>query len=160
MTHALVTVWEQGQEQAGPYLARVAIGPGPFCRHRSFAQHAADLPVFIRQRRAGDVIASTWEHDGHPDHEACARASLRIAEKCGLTVLQAPIWAWHWRRPDSGVVPWSRARRFAIAADVALLKVRALSAFHSEVRPYGGEPPVVDASALAHFKRGFEIFLV
>jgi LmbE family N-acetylglucosaminyl deacetylase len=34
-----------------------------------------------------------WRHDGHPDHEAVARAGIAAATACGADYLEVPIWA-------------------------------------------------------------------
>lgn len=53
----------------------------------------------------------TWRHDGHPDHEAVGRATAQAAARCTVTLVEYPIWTWHWARPNDARVPWHRARR-------------------------------------------------
>lgn len=52
--------------------------------------------------------------DGHPDHEAAARAGQRVATRSALTALEYPIWAWHHCAP--GELDLSRGRYFALSS--------------------------------------------
>jgi LmbE family N-acetylglucosaminyl deacetylase len=81
-----------------------------------------------------DVVLAPWRLDGHPDHEAVGEVAAEIA----TTMLEYPIWMWHWAIPDDSRVPWSRLRTVAVPDQSA--KARAIDAFDTQVRPIGAEP--------------------
>ena len=105
-----------------------------------------------------DVMIAPWSGDAHPDHEACGRAAAAVA----TTVLEYPVWAWHWARPGDERVPWERARRVDLPVEVRARKAAAVGCFASQVRPIGPEPadgPVLSPGMLAHFARDHEVVL-
>lgn len=114
-----------------------------------------------RLLQPGDVVVTTWQRDGHPDHEACGRATLAAAHRAGVAVLQAPVWAWHWARLADPAVPWERLCRLdAHPADLER-KQRALRRHASQCRPRGpGLPPVLDDAILARAAWPDEFFIV
>ena len=107
---------------------------------------------------ADDVVLAPWSGDGHPDHEACGRAAGAAAR----TLLEYPVWAWHWAAPDDDRVPWSRARRIELDASARDRKAAAVSCFRSQVEPIGpgaADGPVLPDRVLAHFRRDHEVVL-
>jgi LmbE family N-acetylglucosaminyl deacetylase len=42
---------------------------------------------------ATTLVIAPWRHDGHPDHEATARAAGLVTERCGARLWEVPIWA-------------------------------------------------------------------
>ena len=112
------------------------------------------------QLRPGDVVITTWRHDGHPDHEATGRACAAAAEEVGAQLIEMPVWAWHWARPGDPRLPWSRACRLPLSPDVEQRKRLAAAAFTSQTRP---DPTsragcVMPPSALARVLRPYEVF--
>lgn len=83
--------------------------------------------------RPGDVAATTWRGDGHPDHEATGEGVVSAAAALGVPVLELPIWTWHWAAPGDPRVPWERARRLALAPDVLARKQFAVEAYQSQL---------------------------
>ena len=57
----------------------------------------------------GTWCAATWRGDGHPDHEAVGRAAAQACARTGATLLEYPVWMWHWASPADPAVPWDRA---------------------------------------------------
>lgn len=105
---------------------------------------------------ADDLVLAPWSGDAHPDHEACGRAARAVAR----TVLEYPVWTWHWAHPDDPRVPWDLARRVDLPPAVVARKSAAVGCFASQVRPVGPEPvdgPVLPAAVLAHFSRDYEV---
>lgn len=98
-------------------------------------QLALTLTDLLRTRPEGTWCAATWRGDGHPDHEAVGRAAAVAAETTGATLLEYPVWMWHWAEPDDAAVPWDRA--FAVASDAAAMnrKRRAIRCFPSQFEP-------------------------
>ena len=123
------------------------------------AAHPDDL---VRRLRAvvhrDDVVIAPWSGDGHPDHEACGAAAARVAKQ----VLEYPVWAWHWARPDDPRVPWARATKVLLPPEARSAKQAAVACFASQVAPIGPEPadgPVLPERVLAHFARDHEVLL-
>lgn len=123
-------------------------------------QEALLASQVAQQLRPGDVVITTWRHDGHPDHEATGRACALAAEQAGATLIEMPVWAWHWARPGDPRLPWSRACRLPLSPDVEQRKRLAAAAFTSQTRP---DPTsragcVLPPSALARVLRPYEVF--
>lgn len=114
--------------------------------------------VLAHHLRDGDLVVAPWRHDGHPDHEAAGRAALRAARRRGARVLEAPIWAWHWRVPQDAAFPWSRACVRSLDPTALRRKEQALAAFRSQRRPSRGRDAILPRDVLAHFTRAFEVY--
>jgi LmbE family N-acetylglucosaminyl deacetylase len=107
----------------------------------------------------GDVVFTTWSRDGHPDHEATGRATALAATCVGATVIEVPVWAWHWSYPGDRRMPWQRARRVLLDAEASMRKRRAVRAFESQTQPdpSTGAGPVLRNSTVARAARPFEV---
>jgi LmbE family N-acetylglucosaminyl deacetylase len=110
--------------------------------------------------QAGDVVVTTWRHDGHPDHEATARACAAAARAVGATLLETPVWGWHWSAPDDAAMPFAHARKLALAPAVVARKRAALACFRSQVLPdpSRGAPPVLPAHARERLLTAYEVY--
>lgn len=108
----------------------------------------------------GDVVLTTWRHDGHPDHEATARACARAAAAAGARLLEAPVWGWHWSRPGDGAMPLAQASRLALPPAILARKRAALACFESQLTPDSGSgaAPILPAHALARLLNPFELY--
>ncbi len=104
-----------------------------------------------------DLLLTTCTFDGHPDHEACGEVAQTAAELSGATLIEYPVWMWHWATPDEGIVPWSRAHRIVIPEDVIAKKRAAIDAFVSQITPDGPHEPILPPHVLQRFLRGFEV---
>lgn len=124
--------------------------------------HAAALRKALEKLlRPGDVVITTWKLDGHPDHEATGHAAGAAAAGVGATLLQMPIWTWHWAQPDEKLVPWHRARRLALDEDILARKRAAMACYRSQTEPDDdtGRDAVLPPTALARLMHDYEIFL-
>jgi LmbE family N-acetylglucosaminyl deacetylase len=100
-----------------------------------------------------DVVLAPWRGDGHPDHEAVGSAAAELA----ATLVEYPIWMWHWATPDDSRVPWSQLRSVRVPDLPA--KTRAIDAFDTQVRPLGPAPAdaaILPPQVLARFVRPTE----
>lgn len=120
-------------------------------------RHLAD--ELTRRLRRNDVVLTTWRLDGHSDHEATGRACARAAEIAGATLLEMPVWAWHWARPGDAVVPWHRMRRLPLTARALRDKRAGLAAHRSQLLADDDRPPVLFPEAVNRLLRPFEFFL-
>ncbi|MFN9476218.1 PIG-L deacetylase family protein [Acidovorax sp.] len=97
----------------------------------------------------GDVVLTTWRLDGHPDHETCGRACAAVCEAQGASLLEAPVWMWHWAEPWDTQVDWTRLCGLGIDAGVQALKLQALAAHRSQLLPRSPTlPPVLDPALI------------
>lgn len=105
-----------------------------------------------------DLVVTTWEYDGHPDHEAAARACVAACAARGASLLQAPVWMWHWARPDHPAIDWPRLFAMPLPRPTQQAKWAALQCHHSQLLPRGPHAPVVDAALQARTRWPFECF--
>jgi LmbE family N-acetylglucosaminyl deacetylase len=109
-----------------------------------------------------DLWLAPWSNDGHPDHDACGRATCTTAAQCGVRSLGYLIWAWHWADPSGVDLPWEQCRRFDLDGHSLDRKRWGIEAFASQIRPLGsasGDAPVLPASVLERFHRSFEVYV-
>ena len=98
--------------------------------------------------RPDDVVVSTWEHDGHPDHDAVGMAARQACIATGCPFLAAPVWMWHWATPGDARLPWRRLRAVPISAAASARKLSALAAHHSQLSPRGPQLGAVLGQAI------------
>lgn len=110
--------------------------------------------------RPGDLVITTWRHDGHPDHEATARACAAAARQRAARLLQAPVWGWHWSAPGDGAMPWRDACKLALPGQALERKRAALACFSSQVDPDAstGAPAILPDFAMERVLHPFELF--
>lgn len=118
------------------------------------------IDVLTRQLQPHDVVICTWRHDGHPDHEAVGRACAQASAACGATLLEMPVWTWHWARPGDRAVPWQRLRQLPLTGRALEDKWLALSEHRSQLTPDGDRPPVLFPQAVDRLLRSAEFFFV
>jgi len=107
-----------------------------------------------------DLLLTTWRGDGHSDHEAVGRAAAQACQARKAQLAEAPIWAWHWARPDDPRLPWPRAHRLALDETRLARKRQALSAYLSQLQPDGEHPPVLGPALLECLLQPFELVLL
>jgi LmbE family N-acetylglucosaminyl deacetylase/SAM-dependent methyltransferase len=121
-----------------------------------------ELRATIGPDASTTLLATPWRDDGHPDHEAVARAVERVARETGAAAVEFPIWAWLWAAPDDPRLHPSRLTVLQLTADERTAKRRAIGEHRSQVRALGDAPadePVLTERFLQHFRRPYEIFL-
>lgn len=110
--------------------------------------------------RPGDRVITTWRRDGHCDHESTGGATARVVAQQQAFLIEVPIWAWHWARPEDPRIPWIRARKFMLDAQVLARKRSAIHAHVSQVSKDGGAPAVLECDTLERLLQPFELVFV
>lgn len=115
-------------------------------------------------RGPGTLVVSPWHADGHPDHEAVARAVAAGIAGCGTPSihLEFPVWAWLWAGPDDPRLRPGGLRVLRLTAGEQRAKARAIAEHRSQIAPLGsgpGDEAVLTPDFLAHFRRSWEIYL-
>lgn len=109
-------------------------------------------------------VLTTWQHDGHPDHEVCARVTRQLlAGRRDVVHWQYPIWAWHWDDPVHPTIPLSQLRSVPLDVEAGRRKDDAVGCHRSQYLPLSPDPgdePVLTPHVLAHFQRNAEYVLV
>jgi LmbE family N-acetylglucosaminyl deacetylase len=103
-----------------------------------------DLLVEILDGCSADTwCAAPWRGDGHPDHEAVGRAAAAAVACSGATLVEYPVWMWHWAAPGDPDVPWDDA--FSVQLDRSALsrKQHAAHCFRSQFESTASEPALL-----------------
>ncbi|KQU56286.1 GlcNAc-PI de-N-acetylase [Rhodococcus sp. Leaf278] len=120
----------------------------------------ADALMPLLDAAPGTWCLTPWRGDGHPDHEATARACLTAANAVGIPVVEYPIWMWHWATPEHPAVPWTRCRRIDLPPHTREAKRASIEQFDSQIRPLSDHPAdraVLPPHILARYRRPFEV---
>jgi LmbE family N-acetylglucosaminyl deacetylase len=123
--------------------------------------HLEELHTLLRQLlRPDDTVFVTWRHDGHPDHEACGLAASLAARACRATLVEMPVWSWHWATPGDPRLPWHRARRLQLSDDVLRRKQQAVQCFQTQLHddPSSGQQAILPPHVLARLLHPYEIY--
>ena len=111
--------------------------------------------------RPGDVLVTTWRRDAHPDHDACGEAGRAATARAGCTLVQAPVWMWHWSLPGDARVPWGAMAALALPPRVVMRKQLALAAHTSQLTPRSATTgPVLNYQSVSRAARAHEYFFV
>ena len=111
--------------------------------------------------RPDDVVLSTWELDGHPDHEASAHATAMACANVGARHIQVPVWMWHWACPSDARVPWRRMVRLPLSTDAFHRKKLALAAHRTQLQAQDtGRAAVLEPTSTARMLRPCEFFIL
>ncbi|MEO7854849.1 MAG: PIG-L family deacetylase, partial [Rubrivivax sp.] len=106
------------------------------------AAHEAQLVErLVQLLQPNDTVLCTWRHDGHPDHDASARATATACRRVGSGLFEVPIWMWHWAEPGDRRVPWERLRSVPLRSRTVHDKQLALSAHASQLSRRSAELP-------------------
>jgi LmbE family N-acetylglucosaminyl deacetylase/SAM-dependent methyltransferase len=112
------------------------------------------------------LLVAPWRGDGHRDHRVLGEIAAELVaeeDQAGTTLLEYPIWLWHWGSPDHPDVPWPSLRLSPLDAAADAAKRSALAAYVSQRRPLSDAPedaPVLHPVFERHFTRGREVFVV
>jgi LmbE family N-acetylglucosaminyl deacetylase/SAM-dependent methyltransferase len=110
----------------------------------------------------GTLLVAPWRGDGHRDHRVIAEICARIATSRHDSLLEYPIWLWHWAKPRDPSVPWSGFRRLPLSEAAVATKQAALSAHRTQIDGLGpdrGNEPVLLPEFLENFASANEVFV-
>lgn len=140
-----------------PVIRRVALPDG------CVSDHLDDLCKLLEVvLRPDDLCLAPWQHDGHPDHDACGQAAKLVTASCGTDLLHYLVWAWHWADPEGDDLPWEHCRRLDLSRRATATKRWSSSAFRTQIRPFPADStdlPILPPSILRRFWRPFEVFI-
>lgn len=108
------------------------------------------------------MIVAPWSADGHTDHDAAGVAAAKAAAATGSTLLEYPIWWWHWGSPTNEDMAWPALRKLELEATEQNGKAAALSSHTSQIAPLSdaiGDETLLSPDFLSHFHRSFETFI-
>ncbi|MBT9256259.1 bifunctional PIG-L family deacetylase/class I SAM-dependent methyltransferase [Phycicoccus sp. MAQZ13P-2] len=169
-SHPDASVWDP--ERLAPVrrgeaaAAVTALAPGAELRHLglgdgSLADRRDELDTALAGLvRPRSLVVAPWSRDGHPDHDALGAAAGEVARRCGATLLQYPVWLWHWATPDE--LPWARAHVVELDRAAYDRRAAALREYGSQSAPLGpapGDQPVLPRQVLRRASRPAELLL-
>ncbi|WP_245534546.1 bifunctional PIG-L family deacetylase/class I SAM-dependent methyltransferase [Sanguibacter keddieii] len=136
---------------------------------------AASAAVVTGERRSADsdippdegnpsvLVVAPWAGDGHRDHRIAGEVAREVADARGLSLLEYPVWFWHWASPEDPDQPWTSMRRLDLDTDDLCARRRAMSEHRSQVAPLSDQPgdeALLGPEMLQHFDRPNEVFVV
>jgi LmbE family N-acetylglucosaminyl deacetylase len=112
--------------------------------------------------RPGDSVFTTWRMDGHPDHEATGHACAVASARVDASLIEVPVWAWHWAQPGDPRLHWKQARRLPLDEAALRRKRAALEAFDSQLQPdpSTGRSAVLRGTTIERAARPFEVMFL
>ncbi|CAN5712925.1 PIG-L family deacetylase [soil metagenome] len=122
-------------------LVRLGLPDGRIADHEQ--QLAEQLAVLLATEPPGTWCAATWQGDGHPDHEAVGRAAATATTHTAATLVEYPVWMWHWAAPGDPDVPWSRAGSVPLDRLAVGRKQNAAQCYRSQFEPTSPDIPAV-----------------
>ncbi len=119
--------------------------------------HADRLADRLADLTAGaDLVVAPWRADGHTDHDASGAAAAEATRRNGARLLEYPVWAWQWARPDD--LARLAPVRFDLSTGVVARKRAAIGCFASQTTGRLGRV-LLPEPVLARFRRRCEVFV-
>lgn len=106
------------------------------------------------------LLVAPFRGDGHPDHEAAGRAAAVAARRTGASLLEYPVWFWHWGDPDTA--PWDDLLAVRLTPDEVAAKQRAVASHVTQVAALSdapGDEVLLTEAFLAHAGGDREVYL-
>jgi LmbE family N-acetylglucosaminyl deacetylase len=155
---AVLAAVRQAEQEAA--VTRLGVSPEHMLRLRMVDSDvsAGELELAARLAELATpetTIVAPWEHDFHPDHEACGRAAALAAQSSGATLVSYFFWTWH--RGVPGDLAGLKLVKFPLNEDLLQTKLEALREHASQLAHGDGEP-ILPERLLGPVMRGFEVF--
>ncbi|MFC3298450.1 PIG-L family deacetylase [Arthrobacter agilis] len=109
------------------------------------------------------LVAAPWRHDGHTDHDTVGRAAADVCTERTITLLEYPIWLWHWGTAEEQAEELAGLALHPLDAEEHSRKESALATHVSQTLPLSdapGDEVLLTPAMLEHFDRTFEAFFV
>ncbi|MBO3100907.1 PIG-L family deacetylase [Cellulomonas fengjieae] len=119
-----------------------------------------DLRGLLSDGAQVDQLVAPWRGDGHRDHRIVGEICAALADELGCTLLEYPLWLWHWATPDDARVPWDRMRVVELSDRSVVRKQRAVAAHVTQVTALSSDPrdaPTLHPAFLRTFDRDVEV---
>lgn len=125
------------------------------------SSHAEFYAKLEQLLKPNDILITTYEKDGHPDHEHSAYVVSKIAKKYQLKHFQVLIWAWHWAQPNNAQIAWEQAYRLDLSSSELELKHRAIQCFKSQLDVDGstGQAPILSSEVVDRILMPYEVYI-
>lgn len=119
---------------------------------------AAELAALLTP---DDMVLAPWRLDGHPDHEAVARACAQACNVRGAALKEYPVWGWHWLDPQAAPTAWVPIARYALDEALVDRKCDAIQQFVTQTGAVEGLEcePILPAAVLHRFERNYEVLI-
>ncbi|GAB3606260.1 hypothetical protein GCM10027413_16690 [Conyzicola nivalis] len=108
------------------------------------------------------LVVAPWRGDEHIDHRVVGEICAGLATAGSRSLLEYPVWLWHWAAPDDAEVPWDRFVALAPRAEALAHKKNAISAYASQAEPLSDQPgdeAMLLESFLDNFRGKHELFV-
>lgn len=120
-------------------------------------EHTEVLAQALEERSGREtVILAPWDHDGHPDHDACGAVAIDVARRTGAALWAYPLWAWRWADLDD--LAALALRRVTLGDDARAAKAAAIACHQSQTTHLDG-PPILSEDVLVHFQRPWDVII-
>ena len=141
-----------------PNIQRIALNLQDGAIASSHAEFYAKLEQLLEPN---DILITTYEKDGHPDHEHSAYVVAQICKQYQLKYYQVLIWAWHWAAPNNAQIAWERAYRLDLSSSELELKHRAIQCFKSQLDRDSstGQAPILSSAAVDRILMPYEVYI-
>ncbi len=103
----------------------------------------------------GTLLVAPWQHDAHPDHEACGRAAATVAAEAGADLAFSLFWAWH--RVAPACMPIDRMVRLDLDEDLIAARYDALVCHASQWADAAAS--ILPLDVLGPMTRPFEVYV-
>ncbi|CAN5361294.1 hypothetical protein BH11ACT2_BH11ACT2_16810 [soil metagenome] len=144
--------------------ALAILAPGATCEFLGYPdgqtrERADEIERALRDEIAATaataLIAVPWQGDGHRDHRVVSERAAAVVG--GQTLVEYPIWMWHWADAHDERVPTLSA----LPID-ATRKAKAIAAHATQIAPLSartGDEAMLSPEFVEHFRRGVEVFI-
>ena len=108
------------------------------------------------------LLVAPWRGDGHIDHRIVGEICAELAAGGSFSLLEYPVWLWHWAAPDDADVPWQRFVALEPRGDALAHKQNAIAAYASQAEPLSDQPgdeAMLLESFLENFRGKRELFV-
>ena len=110
--------------------------------------------------RSDDILISTYEMDGHPDHEAAGQVVKYFAQQHILSCYRVFIWTWHWASPHHPLLSLEHCFKVKLDATELEKKRQAISCFQSQcvVDPSTHQAPILSTFTIERILQPYEVY--